>query len=106
MDYSFRRFKDYKDRSKERLSSILKKKIQTTMIGSISSIEEHFGFLWDGDTEDHKKMSEIFQKIRSEILDKGNHQARNIDIELSQYEIEWLRNTLHLQIKNKGEQNE
>lgn len=106
MDYSFRRYRNFKDKSKERLSSVIKKKIQTTMIGSISSIEDHFGFLWDGDTEQHKQMQEVFQKIRSEILDKGNHQARNIDVELSQYEIEWLRNTLHLQVKNKGETNE
>jgi hypothetical protein len=106
MDYSFRRYPDYKEKSRERLSSILKKKIQTTMIGSLSSIEEHFGFLWEGDTEEHKKMGDLFQKIRSEVLDKGNHQARNIDVELSQYEIEWLRNTLHLQVKQKGDKHE
>lgn len=106
MDYSFRRYNSYKDASRKRLSSVLKKKIQTTMIGSLSSIEEHFGFLWEGDTEEHKKMSELFQTIRSEVLDKGNHQARNIDVELSQYEIEWLRNTLHLQVKNQGDKHE
>ena len=106
MDYSFRRYSSYRDASRERLSSVLKKKIQTTMIGSLSSIEEHFGFLWEGDTEEHKKMGDLFQAIRSEVLDKGNHQARNIDVELSQYEIEWLRNTLHLQVKNQGDKNE
>jgi len=79
----------YKLESRDRLSKILKKKIQTTMIGALSSIEEHFGFLLEG--EDKAAMQELYQKIRSEILDKGNNQARNIDAELSQYEVSWLR---------------
>ncbi len=79
----------YKLESRDRLSKILKKKIQTTMIGALSSIEEHFGFLLEG--EDKAEMQELYQKIRSEILDKGNNQARNIDAELSQYEVSWLR---------------
>ena len=36
----------YKAVSKERLLKISQKKIQTTMIGALSSIEKHFGFLW------------------------------------------------------------
>ena len=103
--FSFNRSRNYKDKSKQRLSSIMKKKIQTTMIGAISSIEDHFGMLWNGDSKDHALMHEIFQKVRSEILDKGNHQLRNIDVELSQYDIEWMRYNLDLpmkQIKEDG----
>tara|TARA_E500000075_G_C6692037_1_gene175744 strand:- start:166 stop:495 length:330 start_codon:yes stop_codon:yes gene_type:complete len=81
----------YKLDSKDRLSKILKKKIQTTMIGALSSVEEHFGFLWEGEGKDKAAMQELYQEIRSEILDKGNNQARNIDAELSQYEVSWLR---------------
>jgi predicted esterase YcpF (UPF0227 family) len=102
--YSVRRFSKYKDESKKRLSSIMKKKIQTTMIGAISSIEEHFAFLLEGNDEDSKKMQEVFQKIRSEILDKGNHQLRNVDVELSQYDIEWLRYSIQMPVKNIGDQ--
>ena len=36
-------------------------------------------------------MKSLYNKIRSEILDKGNNQARNIDIELSQYDVESLK---------------
>lgn len=34
----------YKEVSKERLLKISKKKIQTTMIGALSTVEKHFGF--------------------------------------------------------------
>lgn len=96
-DYKKVREEQYKIDSKERLSKILKKKIQTTMIGALSSIEDHFSFLWDDcSTEDQKKFKELYDKVRSEILDKGNHQARNIDAELAQYDVNWLK--YHLKI--------
>ena len=44
--YKEARTERYKYDSKDRLSKILKKKVQTTMIGAISSIEDHFAFLW------------------------------------------------------------
>jgi CRISPR/Cas system CSM-associated protein Csm2 small subunit len=101
-DYKKIREKKYKTDSKERLSKILRKKIQTTMIGALSSIEENLGFLWD-DTKPNPKltraqMKELYNKIRSEILDKGNNQARNVDAELAQYEVEWLRYSIKIPV--------
>ena len=93
-EYKSVREDKYKQDSRDRLSKILKKKVETTMIGSLSSIEEHFSFLWnsDGDTSPEQKMMyDLFQKVRSEILDKGNTQARNVEAELAQYEVKWLR---------------
>lgn len=96
----YRRIRDqkYKVESKERLSKILKKKIQTTMIGALSTIEENLSFLWEGDNPkiDKEKMKEIYNKIRSEILDRGNNQARNVDAELAQYEVTWLRYSIKI----------
>jgi hypothetical protein len=43
-------------------------------------------------------MYDLFQKVRSEILDKGNTQARNVDAELSQYEVKWLRYTMQMPV--------
>lgn len=104
-DYKSIRDKKYQIDSKDRLSKILKKKVQTTMIGALSSMEKYFGFLWNNDTnkltEDQKKMLELYQAMRSEILDKGNHQARNIDAELSQYNVEWLRYNIIMPVINK-----
>lgn len=95
-DYKKIRDSKYKAESKDRLSKILKKKIQTTMIGALSTIEENFSFLWTNEsdkplTKDQELMKTLYNKVRSEILDRGNNQARNIDAELSQYDIEWLR---------------
>jgi len=102
MDYKRAREEKYKIESRDRLSRILKKKIQTTMIGALSSIEENLGFLWNSSngelTKDQKIMKDIYQKIRSEILDKGNNQARNIDAELAQYDIEWLRYSIQIPV--------
>jgi hypothetical protein len=94
----------YKQDSKDRLSKILKKKIQTTMIGALSTIEEKFGFLWNSEGEPNndqqKAMKELYNKVRSEILDRGNNQARNIDAELAQYEIEWMRYQIKMPVIN------
>jgi len=99
--------------SKDRLSKILKKKVETTMIGALSSIENHFGFLWEVDrdevpTAEKKLMYELYQKVREEVLNKGNTQARNIDAELSQYNVNWLkyRNVIPVKETRKEGNNE
>lgn len=104
-DYKKVRDSKYKAESKDRLSKILKKKIQTTMIGALSTLEENFGFLWASGsdkplTEEQEAMKNIYNKVRSEILDRGNNQARNIDAELSQYEVEWTRYQIKIPVIN------
>lgn len=93
----------YKQDSKDRLAKIVKKKVETTMIGALSSIEQHFGFLWDSKggqlTKEQQVMLDLYQKVRSEILDKGNSQARNIDAELAQYDINWLKYNITIPVK-------
>lgn len=97
----------YKNTSRDRLNKIAKKKIQTTMIGALSSIEKHFGFLWDMDeedlTDDQIRMKNLYDLVRQEILDIGNNQIRNIETELNHYDIEWKRYTLSLPVKTKKE---
>lgn len=106
MDKDYKKIRDakYKQDSKDRLSKILKKKIQTTMIGALSTIEENFGFLWNNNEEPRndqdKIMKDLYNKVRSEILDRGNNQARNIDAELAQYEIEWTRYQIKMPVIN------
>ena len=101
-EYKKTRDSDFKNNSKDRLSKVLRKKVETTMIGALSSVEEHLGFLWSGDdgelTEQQRAMYDIYQKIRSDILDKGNAQARNIDAELNQYDVKWLRYTMDIPV--------
>ena len=111
-EYKTAREDKFKTDSRVRLSKILKKKVETTMIGALSSIEDHFSFLWaanNGDelTPEQKIMYDLFQKVRSEILDKGNTQSRNIDAELSQYEVKWLRYSVEIPVKkSEGQEDE
>ena len=94
----------YKEKSKERLNKNCKKKLQTTMIGALSSIEEHFGFLWGHESdeplsEDQEKMRLVYEELRSDVLDKGNTQIRNIDAEFTQYAIPWNRYQYQIPVK-------
>lgn len=108
-EYKSKREDRYKQDSRDRLSKILKKKVETTMIGALSSIEDHFSFLWTSQEDtlspEQKIMYDLFQKVRSEILDKGNTQSRNVDAELAQYDVKWLRYqvSLPLQVRKTGE---
>ena len=91
----------FKQSSRDRLLKIASKKIKTTMIGALSSVENHFGFLWGHNsgeelTPEQQHLKSIFDEIRSEILDKGNNQIRNLESELSYYEVKWLRYQMNL----------
>ena len=44
-----------RDVSRDKLFKIAKKKIQTTMIGALSTLEESFGFLWGFECGDEEK---------------------------------------------------
>lgn len=109
-DYKKQREDKYKEDSKDRLSKIIKTKLSTTMIGAIASLEEHFGFLWnnpngESPSPEQEEMKRLFLIVRSEILDKGNNQSRNIDVELSNYEIEWKKFRLTLPVRPGKEKN-
>ena len=97
-EYKKIRDQKYKTDSKDRLSKTLKKKIQTTMIGALSTIEENLAFLWEQDNTKFSKedMKNLYNKIRSEILDKGNNQPRKKQPQLAQYEVEWLKYSIKI----------
>lgn len=103
----------YKDDSKDRLKKIGTGKIKTTMIGALSIIEKHFGFLWGLDengresdeslSPEEQHMKDLFlEKVRSEILDLGNAQIRNLTAEIQQYNVEWNRYHLQLPVRPEG----
>ena len=102
-DFKTAKTDQYLDLSKERLLKIGKKKIQTTMIGALSTLEKRFGFLWGQDQEgdltpEQEHMKELYEEIRSEILDRGNNQMRNLEAEFAQYDIKWLRYNMKLPV--------
>lgn len=105
MDFKQRKEEKYKEASANRLSKIAKKKIQTTMIGSLSTVEKFFGFLWaHGDSEEltpeQEHMKNLFDEARAEILDRGNSQIRNLETEVAQYDISWKRYHVTLPVIN------
>lgn len=91
------------DRSKDRLRKEIGKRINTTMIGAIASVEKYFGKLWGFENQEvtpqQERLREVFEELRSEILDKGNAQIRNIESELSSYDVVWNRFHIDLPIK-------
>ena len=87
----------YKDNSKRRLLNILKKKFDTTNIGSLAAFEEKFGDLWghglamnDLD-EDQRYWRDVWMETRSKVLDNGNSNLRAAQNEIAQYTLSWNR---------------
>ena len=87
----------YKDNSKRRLMNIIKKKFDTTIIGSLAAFEERFGDLWghglplEDLDEDQRYWREQWMETRSKVLDNGNSNLRAAQNEASQYTISWNR---------------
>ena len=102
LDLKQAREERYKDISRDKLFKASKKKIQTTMIGSLSTIEEQFGFLWGFDipeserTVEQKKIHEIYEDTRAKILDRGNTQIRNLETEFINYDITRKKHFINL----------
>jgi|LakMenEpi03Aug12_release.lakeMendotaPanAssembly.Ray.scaffolds.fasta_scaffold210199_2 hypothetical protein len=78
---SFRKKREEKNRhlAREKLYNVCSKRINTTMIGAIATIEKYV----DG---------EQFEKIRSEILDKGNNQIRGLHQDFDNYKVDFYTN--------------
>lgn len=98
----------YREKSKKRLSNILTTKIKTSFIGAISSCEKGFGFIWghgkdeDELTEQELAMREVWEEVRTEILDNGNTQLRAATNEVENYSINWDRYSINLNINEEN----
>lgn len=86
----------YLDASKKRLEKIIGTKIRTAFIGALAAFEEEFGFLWGHDidgpvTDEQKDLAQIWENVRTQILNNGNHQLRAAKQELENHLIKWNR---------------
>ena len=113
LEYKTARDQRSKDVSHDSLLKGAKKKIQTTMIGSLSDIKNYFGFLWGfGDdntelSEEQKHMKDIFEEVRAKILDRGNTQIRDLELEFVNYEISRKKFYIKLPVQNpEGDKND
>jgi len=97
--------------SKDRLKIEAKKRIRTTMVGAIASIERHFGHLWGYDepnkTPQEQEMLQVFKDLRTEIFDKGNDQIKFVESEIDKYDVEWKKFHISIPIQRiKGRKND
>ena len=113
LEYKKAREQRSRDASHDALLKHAKKKIQTTMIGSLSDVESFFGFLWGFGTsdleltEEQKHMKSIYEEVRAKILDRGNTQIRDLELEFINYEISRKKYYIKLPVaKPKGEEND
>jgi hypothetical protein len=71
----------------ERFKTLMESRIKTTMIGSLSKMEQNFGYLWghfkDGPlTEQQEKFADLWDYTRNQILNQGNKQIRQMKEDL------------------------
>jgi hypothetical protein len=102
----------YAHNSKKRLIKNIEKKFKTTMIGALSYIEEELGHLWGFEsdsplTASQRQYMEVWQELRSAILNNGNNQLRACLDEIAQYTMTWDRYQTQFLIKKDslGENN-
>lgn len=78
--------------SREKLENIITKRIKTTMIGAVAAVEESLKQFWDNGgeklTEEQERIFNLFQEMRSKILDNGNNQIRLIEKDLDNFNVE------------------
>lgn len=88
---------EYMEKSKELLEENACKKIKTTMIGALESIETYLSYLWEENPEGLK----AFQSAREEILNRGNKQIKNLRKEFCNYDINWKRYKMTIPMKRR-----
>lgn len=84
-----------KESDKDRLVTLLRKKILTAGVGVLSSFEAAFGSLWGEDknpeerTENERAWLSLFLQVRDEVFDKVNQQIRGMQSELDLHTVEY-----------------
>lgn len=81
--------------SKERLKKIAMKKFKTCFIAALAEFEDIFGHIWghnlseDQLTTEQKTNHEKWQQVRTNILNKGNTQARALVAEMDLHKVQF-----------------
>ena len=103
---------EYQENSKKRLINNIKKKFDTTIIGSLAAFEAEFGYLWGHGktyaelTEEEQEFRDMWNDVRSKILDNGNFNLRSAQSEISQYTLSWNRYVTKFNFRNSGDRYE
>lgn len=90
---------------KARLIRRIETNINTVMIGSLDAMERYFGKLWGqglsnaDKTDEQLEMTELKTRMRNEILNNGNSQKRAAIAAIEEYDVEWKRHTIDLNVR-------
>jgi hypothetical protein len=82
------------------------------MIGALASFEEAFGQLWGKGlddvelTSDQRQYKDIWELIRTEVLNKGNNQLRAAMSEIDQYTVAFNKMEYKFVVTKPGNQGE
>ena len=74
------------------LQSLITKRFQTTMIGSLHQFEKYFGYLWGIDLDEDEltnqqlDLRDRWEMARNHILNNGNNQLRQMLNDIQQNE--------------------
>lgn len=97
-----REYKRKRMNAKLYLREFLKTKIKTAFIFPLAQFEHRFGRLWgehlaDGEelTDEQARYDDFYQMVRKDILDNGNNQIRNMELELERFIVEWVGRKPH-----------
>jgi hypothetical protein len=96
-------------RYKERLKRSIERKFRTTFIGALHAFESQFGAEWGGRepvetlTERQFKLRRLWDKARTEVLNKGNDQLRAALAEIDEYTVEWNRHVINIPVQSVKE---
>ena len=64
------------NKRENQLTKDIEKKCMTIMIGSLARFEKNFKHLWEKEDEKGDEYYDIWQSVRNDILNFGNHQTR------------------------------
>lgn len=78
------------NKSRKSIIHQVSKRFQTTIIGSLARIEDTFGYLWGHDsyeelTDQQQHFADMWENIRTSILNHGNNQMREAIDEIIEY---------------------
>jgi hypothetical protein len=65
------------NKQQNQLIKEIEKKCTTIMIGSLVRFEKRFGYLWDKEDEIGNTYYDLWQEVRHDVLNFGNHQIRD-----------------------------
>lgn len=76
---------------KDRVAEIVHKRMLTTGVGILQLLEDNFGDLWGEDkqenelTDEEKRLDQLYNKVRSQILDHTHIQRNKLTKEIKDY---------------------